>query len=120
MTAHSPIETKSASPLTEHKAATGAVDAALEGFARAFEAFKEANDTRLGEIETRLSADVLTEEKLARIDTALDEARFRLDRISLDRARPPLAGSDGGRATSRAPSIRLPSISMFGPARARD
>ncbi|GLS46603.1 phage major capsid protein [Methylobacterium brachythecii] len=95
MTAHSPIETKSAHPVTENKAATGTVDAALEDFARAFEAFKQANDTRLGEIETRLSADVLTEEKLARIDMALDQARSRLDRISLDRARPPLAGPDG-------------------------
>ena len=93
MTAHAQIETKSALP--ENKAATGgAIDAALDDFARAFEAFKETNDARLAEIETRLSADVVTEEKLARIDAALDQARTRLDRISLDRARPPLSGSE--------------------------
>ncbi len=89
MTLHAPIETKSAAR-PENKAAGGAVDAALDEFGRAFEAFKETNDARLAQIETRLSADVLTEEKLARIDAALDQAKTRLDRISLDRARPAL------------------------------
>jgi HK97 family phage major capsid protein len=75
----------------EIKSAGGDVAAAFDDFARAFEAFKEANDERLGQIETRLSCDVVTEEKLTRIDRALDEAKGHLDRISLDRARPPLA-----------------------------
>ena len=39
---------------------------------RIFEAFKEANDQRLGEIERR-SADVLSDDKVARINRALDE-----------------------------------------------
>ena len=39
----------------------------------AFEAFKEANDERLGEIEKRYSADVVTTEKVERINKALDE-----------------------------------------------
>jgi HK97 family phage major capsid protein len=68
------------------------VAAAFEDFARSFEAFKQANDDRLAEIETRLSADVLTEEKLARIDAALDESKRRLDRVQIERARPALAG----------------------------
>ncbi len=76
----------------ETKAASDDVSAAFEDFARAFEAFKETNDERLGEIETRLSADGLTEEKLTRIDQALDDAKRRLDRLTLDRARPPLGG----------------------------
>ncbi|TXN19765.1 phage major capsid protein [Methylobacterium sp. WL9] len=96
MTAHSAIETKSAFSVTENKAAGSAVDAALDDFSRAFEAFKETNDTRLGQIESRLTTDVVTEEKLARIDAALDQARTRLDRINLDRARPPMAGPEGG------------------------
>jgi HK97 family phage major capsid protein len=75
------IETKSAD-----------VGAAFEDFARAFEAFKDTNDTRLGEIETRMGSDVVTDEKLARIDAALDDAKRRLDRLALDRSRPPLAG----------------------------
>ena len=71
--------------------------AALDDLARAFEAFKATNDDRLGQIESRLAPDALTEEKLARIDAALDQARSRLDRLSLDRARPPLLGTDGPR-----------------------
>ena len=39
----------------------------FDEFARAFEAFKDTNDSRLSRIETRLSGDVVTEEKLARI-----------------------------------------------------
>lgn len=57
---------------------------------RIFEAFKEANDTRLAEIERR-AADVVTEEKLARIDRALDERLARLDRLALEARRPGLA-----------------------------
>jgi HK97 family phage major capsid protein len=76
----------------ETKSASDDVSAAFEDFARAFEAFKETNDERLGQIETRLSADPLTEEKVARIDQALDDARRRLDRLTLDRARPPMSG----------------------------
>jgi len=73
------------------KSAPDDVAAAFDEFARAFEAFRDTNDTRLSEIETRLSADVVTEEKLTRIDAALDDAKRRLDRLALDRARPPLA-----------------------------
>ncbi len=76
----------------ETKSASDDVSAAFEDFARAFEAFKETNDERLGQIETRLSADPLTEEKVARIDQALDDARRRLDCLTLDRARPPMSG----------------------------
>ena len=71
----------------ENKAVTAEVD----DFARTFAAFREANDERLAEIETRLHADPVTEEKLARIDAALDEARGRLDRIQLDGRRPALS-----------------------------
>ena len=77
-------------PVVQTKSASDDVASAFEDFARAFEAFKDANDTRLSEIETRLSGDAVTDEKLARIDTALDDAKRRLDRLSLDRSRPPL------------------------------
>jgi HK97 family phage major capsid protein len=60
---------------------------------RAFSAFKEANDERLAQLETRMSADVVTEDKLARIDHALDEAKGRLDRLTLELARPRLGGA---------------------------
>lgn len=76
------------------KSATDDVASAFDDFGRAFEAFKEANDVRLGAIETRLTGDVIGDEKLARINTALDDAKRRIDRLSLDRARPPLAGGE--------------------------
>lgn len=66
--------------------------AAYDEVRRAFEAFRETNDERFAQIEQRLSVDVLAEEKLARIEGALDDARRRLDRVSLDAARPRLDG----------------------------
>ena len=77
----------------EQKSADRDAAAAFEEFARCFEAFKDTNDARLAEIETRLSADALTEEKLVRIDAALDDTRRRLDRLNLDAQRPALGGS---------------------------
>jgi HK97 family phage major capsid protein len=53
---------------------------------RAFEAFKAANDERLDEKR----ADVLLEEKVARIDAALDATSKKLDAITLKGARPAL------------------------------
>jgi len=54
----------------------------------AFEDFKEVNDARLAEIEKRGAADPLLDEKLGRIEAALDKQQNRLDRFSLDAARP--------------------------------
>jgi len=56
----------------------------------AFEEFKRTNDGRLGELEKRGHADVLTEEKLGRLNAALDGAKAAMDRLALDRARPAL------------------------------
>ena len=58
---------------------------------RAFEAFKEANDERIAALERRGAADMLTEEKVARIDAALDAQQRRLDELALKAARPALA-----------------------------
>ncbi len=57
---------------------------------RQFEAFKTENDFRLSQIEKKRSADVLTEEKLIRLNTALDEAHHRLDQALHRQARPAL------------------------------
>src|SRR6185295_13044205 len=65
---------------------------------RAFDAFKEANDARLAAIE-RFNADVLFEEKLARIDRAIDGHARRLDEIVLKGARPAI-GYEGPRRGS--------------------
>jgi HK97 family phage major capsid protein len=55
---------------------------------RAFEAFKETNDQRLGDKR----ADPLLEEKLARIDRTIDAHARKLDDIALKGARPAIGG----------------------------
>ena len=66
-------------------------NAAFGELHRAFEAFRDANDERLTQLEQRMSSDVVTEEKVLRIDRALDETKRRLDRALLDQSRPRLA-----------------------------
>ncbi len=66
----------------ETKQAGGDVGAAFDEFMRAFEDYKDTNDRRLGEIERR-SADVLTTEKLERIDKALDTLTLKANRLPL-------------------------------------
>jgi HK97 family phage major capsid protein len=62
---------------------------AFDEFMTTFEAFKESNDRRLGELETR-GADVLTVEKVDRISKALDEQKRAIDGLTLKRIRPAL------------------------------
>ncbi|WP_334175003.1 phage major capsid protein [Pseudoxanthobacter sp.] len=69
--------------------------AAFESFMSAFDSFREANDRRLGEIERRSAADVLTLEKLDRLDAALDEHKRRLDTMTLKAGRPAMAAPGG-------------------------
>ncbi len=54
---------------------------------RAFEAFKEANDERLAE---RRGGDVVLEEKVARINAAIETHQRALDELALKGARPAL------------------------------
>lgn len=56
---------------------------------RAFEAFRETNDERLAQIE-RKRADVLLDEKVARINDVIDSHQRRLDDLTLKGARPAL------------------------------
>jgi HK97 family phage major capsid protein len=78
----------------ETKALGDDVTGAFDEFMHAFEAFKESNDDRLGQIEKRMGADVLTTEKVDRISRAMDEQKRALDQLTLKAARPPL-GRDG-------------------------
>src|SRR5690606_30757211 len=57
------------------------ISSALEEFMYAFEAFKDANDQRLNEIERRSAADPVTSEKVDRISNVLDEQKRLLDGI---------------------------------------
>ena len=66
---------------------------AMDEFLSAFEDFKSANDERLGELERKLSADVIAEEKVERINKALDQQKKKLDELTLAARRPELAGN---------------------------
>jgi HK97 family phage major capsid protein len=78
-------------PAPETKS-TAATTAAFDEFMRTFAQFKDANDQRLSEIEQRLSADVISTERVDRINSALDEQKRVLDELALKSARPALSG----------------------------
>jgi len=61
----------------------------------AFEAFREANDARLAEIEAKGASDPLTDERLARIDR-------RLEALSLKMARPEAGAAPAAEPDARA------------------
>lgn len=61
-------------------------------FASTFSAFKDANDMRLAEIEAKNSADILLEEKVNRLNTALDQQSRYIERLSIQNAQPQLGG----------------------------
>jgi HK97 family phage major capsid protein len=81
----------------EHKAgfSTGARDD-YDELRHTFEEFKAANDERLAVIEHK-RGDVLLEEKVDRINQALDAQHRRLDQLSLKGARPALAADSAAR-----------------------
>jgi HK97 family phage major capsid protein len=74
----------------EIKAVPQDMNSAFDAFLEGFEAFKETNDRRLAEMERKTGADVVTTEKLDRIDKAMDEQKKLLDHLTLKGARPPL------------------------------
>lgn len=68
------------------------VTAAFEEFMTAFEAFKDANDQRLGELERR-GVDAVTTDKVERINAALDTQKALIDELVLKARRPALGGA---------------------------
>lgn len=93
------LETKSAPDNIETKSGPAAheVRDALDDFLGAFEDFKEANDERLGQIERKLSADVVTDDKVERINRALDRQKKTVDELALAFARPEIGGDTRAR-----------------------
>tara|TARA_R110002020_G_scaffold15617_2_gene55998 strand:+ start:962 stop:2218 length:1257 start_codon:yes stop_codon:yes gene_type:complete len=79
-------------PETKAAGGDGDLGAAFADFMGAFEVFKETNDQRLDELERRSAADVVTVEKLDRVDRALDAHRARVDDLVLKAKRPAIAG----------------------------
>jgi HK97 family phage major capsid protein len=78
------LETKDGASHREIKDAFGE-------FLNAFEAFKDANDARLTQIEKR-GGDVVAEEKVERINRALDAQQKTIDDLLLANQRPGLGG----------------------------
>ncbi|MCF6344751.1 MAG: phage major capsid protein [Devosiaceae bacterium] len=78
----------------EIKATTGKgagdVSGMFNEFMSAFEEFKHTNDNRLNDLEKRGSSDVIVEDKLTRLNAALDGHKSALDRVVLERSRPNL------------------------------
>jgi HK97 family phage major capsid protein len=69
---------------------------------RAFEAFKETNDQRLAEMRP---ADILVEEKLARIDSVIEQQTRKLEALELKQARPVLGSERQGADPANQPAI---------------
>ena len=66
------------------------VKEAIDSLGRTFEEFKHTNDERLAQIEAKGSADVITDEKLDRIEVDLDkieEINQEVTKANLARAR---------------------------------
>jgi len=83
----------------ETKTATPEIKDAFDDFLRAFTEFKTANDDRLAALERR-SGDVVTEEKVDRINKALDDQKRALDALTLEAGRPAL-GAERKQHTDR-------------------
>lgn len=74
----------------EIKAGFDTPNAALAEFMDMFENFKEANDRRLSELSSKFADDVITREKVDRINKAMDDQKRVIDQLVLKKARPAL------------------------------
>ena len=77
----------------ETKAIGDDVANAFDEFMQAFEAFKESNDERLNQLESGNNSDVVTTQKMNRINRSLDEQKSRMDELMLKNQRPGIDGS---------------------------
>lgn len=97
-------------PAPEIKAIPETMTAAFDDFMEAFSEFKQANDQRLGEIEQKLTADVITRDKVERINKAMDEQARVIDQLALKKLRPTLGR---GGATSLETSERKAAFDAY-------
>ena len=67
-------------------------NAIMADFAQTFEAFKNANDERLLQIEAK-SSDSLTAQKVSRLDAALSAQAKQIERLSMTASQPVIGGS---------------------------
>jgi len=72
---------------------SGEIKTAQADFAATFDAFKQANDARLNELESKQSVDPLVTDKVEQINAALDAQQKRIDRLTLSTSQPVLGES---------------------------
>lgn len=102
--------TKSTPPLSyETKAGTSGYDpeinAAFDEFMHAFEEFKDTNDSRLNQLENKMTADVITTEKINRLNQAIENNQQKMDELFL-KARRPLHGTANCGATESLSTVQ--------------
>ncbi|HUS97219.1 MAG TPA: phage major capsid protein [Hyphomicrobiaceae bacterium] len=83
---------------TKTMTSSGELGYAFEEFMQAFDEFKQTNDRRMAEVERKMSADVVTTDKLSRIDRALDDLAHKAHRPALG---PAVEGAGPAGAVSR-------------------
>ena len=66
---------------------------AMDDFMTRFDAFKLANDDRLSQVERKLSADVVTTEKVDRLNAALDLQQKTVEGLALSLTRPEIGSA---------------------------
>ena len=74
---------------------------AYDDFAREFEAYKAENEIRLKKVETRRPVDVLIDEKMARMDQALDAHQAHFEQLQLKSRRPAFNAGEAHDPASR-------------------
>ncbi len=72
---------------------SGEINAQYDDLIRAFEAFKETNEERVAQIERRMGPDVVTTDRLTRIEDAIDTHRRAVDELTLKAQRPHLSSA---------------------------
>jgi HK97 family phage major capsid protein len=81
-------ETAAATQAVGYETKNYEINTAMHDFLSAFEEFKSANDERLSQLESKASEDVVTTEKVDRINAALDEQKAAIDQLVLGAKRP--------------------------------
>lgn len=64
------------------------INSAFDEFMQAFEEFKDTNDSRLDQLEQKTTSDVLTNEKLNRINQEIENNQQKMDELVLKSRRP--------------------------------
>ena len=67
---------------------------AMDEFMHRFDEFKQANDGRLKEMERKQGADIVTVEKVDRLNAALDHQQKTVENLTLSMKRPDKAGAE--------------------------